>query len=278
LQQGRPGARDESGRAGLESVTAPKNPGPSLIIGKVAMNLSTVCPARPARAALCVASLALLAACGANSCIGLDGCGPQVTAPPPVALSGTAATGRALASAQVSVSCAQGSGTTLTDGGGHYSITLDATLPCIVGVTSGGVTLHSEAFAGGVFNVTPETELMLVYLAAQLGTSESGLITGLPGNAKFQQALANADNVTAAQSAVVANLQTRYGITLTVPSFLSTPFTVGQAGIDSDLVALANAGAIDASGLPDPAAVSLMTSAGAAHPLATPVAASATAM
>jgi len=41
-----------------------------------------------------------------------------------------------------------------------------------------------------------------------------------------------------------------------------------QAGVDSDLGALAAAGAIDANGMPDPAAVSLLSQAGAAHPLA----------
>jgi hypothetical protein len=49
---------------------------------------------------------------------------------------------------------------------------------------------------------------------------------------------------------------------------LTTPFAVGQAGVDSDLEALAKAGAIDANGMPDSAAISLMSQAGAAQPLA----------
>jgi hypothetical protein len=221
---------------------------------------------RPALTALCVASLATLAACGGSVCIGLNGCvGSNPTQN--VVLSGTAATGRALASAVVNFSCAQGSGSTLSDGGGHYTITFNATPPCIVTVTSSGMALHSLAFAGGTFNITPETELMLVYLASQVGTSEASLIAGLPSNAQFQQILANQNNVLAAQSAVVTNLQQRYAVTLTAPAFLTTPFIVGQAGVDSDLVALATAGAIDADGLPDPVAVSLLSAAGLAHPL-----------
>ncbi|MFK4448446.1 hypothetical protein ABH944_008502 [Caballeronia udeis] len=230
------------------------------------MSTDNACFVRPALAALCVTSLVALAACGGNVCVGLDGCGGASVAPN-ITLSGTAATGTALASAAVSFSCAQGSGSTLSDGGGHYSITFNATLPCIVTVTSGGTTLHSVAFAGGTFNTTPETELMLVYLASQLGTSETSLIAGFPSNSQFQQVLANQADVLAAQSATVTNLQQRYALTLTAPAFLTTPFVVGQAGVDSDLGALAAAGAIDANGMPDPAAVSLFSSAGLAHPL-----------
>jgi hypothetical protein len=108
---------------------------------------------------------------------------------------------------------------------------------------------------------------MLVYLASQLGTTESALIAGFPSNAQFQQVLANQADVLAAQSAVVTNLQQRYGVTLTAPAFLTTPFNVGQAGVDSDLDALAAAGAIDANGMPDQAAVALLSAAGLAHPL-----------
>jgi hypothetical protein len=223
---------------------------------------------RPALGAICVVSLAALAACGGSTCIGLDGCGgANVT--PGIAISGTAATGRALASATLSFSCVQGSGSTLSDGGGHYTLTLNATLPCILTVTSGGVTLHSLAYAGGTFNTTPETELMFVYIASQLGTSESALIAGFTTNTQFQQVLANQADVQAAQSAVVTNLQQHYALTLATPAFLTTAFTVGQAGVDSDLVALAAAGAIDANGMPDQAAVSLLSAAGLAHPLTT---------
>jgi hypothetical protein len=232
------------------------------------MNTHDATFVRPVLAALCGASLAMLVACGGSACFGLDGCGGGNRSQN-VALSGTAATGKALASAMVSFSCASGSGSALSDGGGHYSITLNATLPCILTVTSGGTTLHSLAFAGGTFNTTPETELMLVYLASQLRTSETSLIADFPSNSQFQQVLANQADVLAAQSAVVTNLQQRYAVTLTAPAFLTKPFIVGQAGVDSDLGALAAAGAIAAEGMPDPAAVSLLSTAGLAHPLTT---------
>ena len=224
---------------------------------------------RPALATLCVVSCAALVACGGTVCVSSDGggCGGG-NEPPNVTVSGTAATGKALASASVNFSCVQGSGGALSDGGGRYSATFNAALPCIITVTSGSTTLHSVAFAGGTFNTTPETELMLVYLASQLGTSEAGLIAGFPSNALFQQVLANQNDVLSAQSAVVANLQQHYAVTLSTPAFLTTPFVVGQSGVDSDLGLLATAGAIDSNGLPDPAAVSLLAAAGQAHPVA----------
>lgn len=221
---------------------------------------------RPVRAALCIASLAVLAGCGGSVCVGFDGCG-NVNGAQSVSISGTAATGRALANALVNFSCAQGSAAMASDSGGKYGMTFNATLPCIISVTSGATVLHSVAFASGTFNTTPETELTLVYLASQLGTSEGTLIAGISVNAQFQRVLSNQTDVLSAQAAVVANLQQRYSLTLSTPAFLTTPFNVGQAGVDSDLVALAAAGAIDANGMPDPAAVSLVTSSGLANPL-----------
>ncbi|RFU48365.1 hypothetical protein [Paraburkholderia sp. DHOC27] len=230
------------------------------------MNAHFACWVRPVRAACCAATLVTLAACGGNSCIGLDSCGGGGV-PPNVSLSGTAATGSALANATVGVSCVQGSGTAVSDSGGHYTIALNATPPCLLTVTSGSTSLHSLAYAGGTFNTTPETELMMVYLASQLGTNENGLIASFQTNAQFQQVLSNQSDVQAAQAAVVTNLQQHYTLTLSTPAFLTTSFALGQAGVASDLSALAAAGAIDANGMPDQVAVSLLSAAGAAHPL-----------
>lgn len=228
-----------------------------------------ICPphfTRPALGALCVAALATLAGCNGEACFGVDACFSDNNTQT-IALSGTAATGGALASASVTVSCAQGSATTLTDGGGNYRVTVNAVLPCVISVASGGTNLHSLAYAGGTFNTTPETELMLVYLAAQLGTNTAGLIGNFQGSRRFQQAMGDPGTVQAAQSAVVTNLQQRYSVTLATPTFLTTPFVVGQPGVDADLGMLAKAGAIDSNGMPDAVAVSLLTQAGAAHPL-----------
>ncbi|MDS0857670.1 hypothetical protein NUV25_08120 [Burkholderia pseudomultivorans] len=229
------------------------------------MNIPSARFIRPALRTACVAALAALQACNGDACFGVDVCFNDNTQT--VALSGTAATGTALASAPVTVSCAQGSATTLTDGGGNYRVTVNAALPCVLTVTSGGTSLHSLAYAGGTFNTTPETELMLVYLAARLGTNTAGLIGNFQGSVRFQRAMNDPGIVQAAQSAVVTNLQQRYSVAFATPAFLTTPFTVGQPGVDADLDALAKAGAIDANGMPDAAAVSLLTQAGAAQPL-----------
>jgi hypothetical protein len=230
------------------------------------MSLYDACGVRMARSTLAAASLVLLASCGGNSCIGLNTCGTG-NAAPTVSVSGTAAVGKALANATIGLSCIGGTGAAVSDSGGNYTVTANGTPPCILSAPSGTTTLHSVAYAGGTFNVTPETELMLPYLAAQLGTNENTLIANFASNTSFQQALASQSDVLAAQSAVVTSLQTGYTLTLTVPAFLTTPFVVGQAGVDSDLTALQNAGALDASGVPTSAAIALLTAAGQAHPL-----------
>lgn len=215
--------------------------------------------------ALLAGVVALLTACGGGGG-GSNGANIMSTT---IAFSGTAATGNALPNATISIKCAQGSMSVMADANGSYRATLAAVAPCLITATSGGTILHSTAFAGGTYNVTPETDLMLSYLAAQLGTNESILISGFATNTQFQQALANQNNVLTAQAAVVQIFQQSYGITLSAPNFLITPFAVGQPGVDRDLQTLTARGVIDADGEPDPAAVALMTMSGAAHPIAT---------
>ena len=216
---------------------------------------------RSAGGLLLIASVALFAACG--------GGGGGANGMSTVTFTGTAATGKALANATTSINCAQGSISVGADANGNYRATLGAVMPCMITATSGGTVLHSAAFAGGTYNVTPETDLLLSYLAAQLGTNESGLVAGFTANAQFQHALASQADVLAAQAAVVQNLQQTYGVTLSTPNFLVTPFAVGQPGVDSDLQSLLARGAIDANGEPSGSTVALMTTMGAAHPIAT---------
>lgn len=110
----------------------------------------------------------LLAACGGG---GGGSSGLQ--------LSGTAATGAALADAQVEVQCAEGEGSATTNASGGYTVNVGSgQLPCLVqvkGTTAGGVevTLHSiadEAGPDGVVtaNVTPVTEMIVAYLLGAL--------------------------------------------------------------------------------------------------------------
>jgi hypothetical protein len=216
-------------------------------------------------AGLQLASVALFAGCGGGGSGGSVGVSSLST----TSIAGTAATGKALANAMIAIDCAQGSSTVAADANGNYQATFGASMPCLITATSGGTILHSVAFAGGTYNVTPETDLLLTFLAAQLGTNESGLIANFAMNVQFQQALQNQTNVVSAQAAVVQNLQQKYGVALSAPSFLTSTFTVGQPGEDADLEALFARGAIDANGEPDPAAVTLIASMGAAQPIAT---------
>jgi enamine deaminase RidA (YjgF/YER057c/UK114 family) len=221
---------------------------------------------RPGGAMLLMVFVALVAGCGGGG----GGGGSSTSSTSMVSIAGTAATGKALANATISIDCARGSMSVAADANGNYHATLSAVTPCVISATSGGTMLHSVAFAGGTYNVTPETDLLLSFLAAQLGTNESGLIAGFALNAQFQQTLQNQTEVLTAQTAVVQNLQQMYGVTLSTPNFLTTSFAVGQPGEDSDLEALLAHGAIDANGEPDAAAVTLMSTMGAAHPIAPP--------
>ncbi len=127
------------------------------------------------RSALGLAVLAL-AACGGGGGDG-DAAPPVV---PSLSLSGTAATGAALAGASVAIKCATGAATATTDGNGTYAVTVTGgTLPCLLRATSadGSTVLHSVAEGSGssstplVANITPVTELVLARMLASADTS-----------------------------------------------------------------------------------------------------------
>jgi len=87
------------------------------------------------------------------------------------AISGTAATGAALANATVQAKCASGSGSATTAVDGTFSLKIDnAVRPCVLSVqTPDGTVLHSIVEAGSgttaVANVTPLTELVTAAVA-----------------------------------------------------------------------------------------------------------------
>lgn len=169
----------------------------------------------------------LIAGCGGGS--GDIATPPVVNPPvqPPAAslqLSGTAATGLALASASVEVKCAEGTGTTTTGTSGGYTVKLEGgKLPCIIRVTGtrdgAEVTLHSVTEAGtadaatnqtsAVANVTPLTEIVVAQLTG-----------GLPGQAfvTFSDTSASqitTEKLTAATTAVLTALKDATGLDFT---------------------------------------------------------------
>jgi hypothetical protein len=89
-------------------------------------------------------------------------------------LSGTAATGAAIAGATVSVKCAAGTGTAVTRADGGFLVAIaDGSLPCVLQVAPAGENaLHSVIDGSGsgsaTVNVSPLTELVVAKLAAQL--------------------------------------------------------------------------------------------------------------
>ena len=112
--------------------------------------------------------------------------------------------------------------------------------------------------------MTPLTELLLSYLAGQLGTTLDGLLAGITTNATYQSALTNSTVIANAETGVAKLLQSMYGVTLSTSSFLTTSFTPGQPGADADLDALQTAGAITSNGQPAASLTSAAVAAGAA--------------
>ncbi len=91
----------------------------------------------------------------------LAACGGSATQP---SISGLAATGMALANANVTAKCSSGptvSGTTFSDGSFSLELTGSQTMPCLVQVSNGAVTLHGFAADAGRINVTPLTDWVI---------------------------------------------------------------------------------------------------------------------
>ncbi|NPT56837.1 carboxypeptidase regulatory-like domain-containing protein [Paraburkholderia elongata] len=199
-----------------------------------------------------------LVACGGG---GDSGSSPSAT------ISGTAAVGAPLANASVVLTCKNGTGSATANGNGAYSATFAFDPPCAITASSGAVTIHSIATGPGTFNVTPLTELLLSYLAGQLGTTVSGLLSGISSNATFQNAMTNSTVIANAEAAVVQLIKTKYGITVSSTSFLTVSFTPGQPGADADLDTLQTAGAITSTGQPAASLTAAATAAGTAAPI-----------
>lgn len=146
-----------------------------------------------------VAATLLVAGCGGESDL-------TPVAPPagPVTVTGTAATGDAIAGGTVEIRCWVGSASTTTADDGTYSVQLpdDTVLPCVLRVTAtDGSKLHSVL--GGdasVANLTPVTELVVAWLSQGSPADYFGAFDEVAA-----ETLANTD-ITGAADAVVAIL------------------------------------------------------------------------
>ena len=164
----------------------------------------------------------LISGCGGGSGDAADPAPTQneTPTPPTLQVSGTAATGLALAGSAVDVKCAAGTGTATTDASGAFMLTIaDGALPCIIKVTGNvngtTVTLHSVTEAGtgegsttAIANVTPLTEMIVAQLT---GSLPGDLFESFDanGSAKVTQA-----QLITATAAVVSALKAATGIDL----------------------------------------------------------------
>jgi hypothetical protein len=145
-----------------------------------------------------------LAACGGNS--GDGGTPPPVT-PTSLSLSGTAATGAAIAGGTVTAKCAAGAATTATTGAdGRYTLAVSSgALPCALQVTSSdaATTLYSVAAGSGssaTANITPLTQLVVASLT---GADPATLFSGFDSS---HASAVTTSAITQAEASVVATL------------------------------------------------------------------------
>ena len=175
-----------------------------------------------------------LAACGGG------GSSPETPAPTPtptveyLTLSGTAATGKAIAGAVISVKCQTGTGTTASTADGTYSLIIaGGKLPCMLQLTNpaNSSKLHTLAVGTGssaIANITPLTEMVTarvfgnepaVFFATFYATAAASAIT-----------IAILD---AAQADVVAVLNGTLD-TSNLPNFISTPLKAATPSNPAD--------------------------------------------
>lgn len=205
-----------------------------------------------------------LLALAAGALAGCGGGGSTNTTPTAGTLDGTVAIGAPLVGATVNAVCRSGSASATTDSNGHYSMSFVFDAPCGLTAVAPTVSLQSLALGSGTYNLSSLTQLVVQYIASQLGLSTSALLSGVTSNAAVQSALATSTTLTNAENAVAGLISSQYHVTLSSTAFVTTAFVPGQSTLDSDLDALQSAGAITSSGAPATALVSAVASAGAA--------------
>jgi hypothetical protein len=122
---------------------------------------------------------ALLSACGGGSS------DQPAAGPTPLALSGVAATGAAIAGQTVEAKCSTGTGTATSNADGSYTISVTGgVLPCVLKITpASGPALYSVATGTGstaTANISPVTQLVVASLT---GGDPAAYFTGFDANA-----------------------------------------------------------------------------------------------
>ena len=152
---------------------------------------------------IAVAAAALLAACGGGDDVRL----------PPIALTGLAATGAAVAGKPVTIKCAAGDpATATTDSRGAFSIELSGRgMPCMLEVDAGGSMgrLHGFTSTSGRVNITPLSSLVVARALRANPSTSFASITAAQLNTIN-------DNLAAATTAVAGDSNRLMGWTFSV--------------------------------------------------------------
>jgi len=185
---------------------------------------------RAARLAACAGLALALGACGGDGGASSGGASPP--APKTDTLSGTAATGAAVANATVTVVNAAGTAATGKSGAdGRYSVTIESAPPYLLKVSTGsGTVLYSFAAAAGTTNITPLTTLALHDAGGKKPLA--ALFEG------WKTARLAGDAVTAAAKRVNANfaaLYTARGVDPKTFDFFTRGFAADGKGFDAVL-------------------------------------------
>ena len=173
-------------------------------------------------------AVALLAGCGGGSST------PETKQPVAafvgVTLTGTVATGAAMADANVDATCATGTGSAKGATDGSYTLRIaGAALPCLLRATSAdaATVLHSVAEGTGAnaatANITPVTELVIAKAVGGAGT---------PAGAFAAHTTFTTEQLTGAKAAVIAALKPITDLTGIDP--LSTVFTAATGSVAGD--------------------------------------------
>jgi hypothetical protein len=156
-------------------------------------------------------------------------------APAALKVSGTAATGAAMAGANISVVCSSGTGTATTSTNGTYAASVTGgALPCVLSATSSdGKTVLRSIVAGSgktdsTANITPLSELLIAQLS---GTDPKSYVAGFNASTTI-----NTTDLAAAQKALLQVLSAAGVDTANVGDILGGSLTAGSgAGYDGVL-------------------------------------------
>jgi hypothetical protein len=168
----------------------------------------------------------------------LAACGGSDYTPPgkTLAITGTAAIGKALGAATVTATCASGTGTATSAANGTYSVTVaagtvDAAGPCVLSTTSGATTLRSFAIGSGVANITPMTDMLFGYVLTQTGNAATVAPATLVNNNAFRSVLSTPTVLNASVNQVIATIRSIAGNDVNIPGdFLGGSLVAASGG------------------------------------------------